>query len=73
MRVIDDVLTANETYARQFTLGHLPMPPARKLAIVACMDTRMTVERMLGLDTGEAHIINAGGIVSEYVKERRVS
>jgi carbonic anhydrase len=45
MSVIDDVRKANETYARQFTLGHLPMPPARKLAIVACMDARMTVEQ----------------------------
>ena len=43
-----------------------PMPPARKLAIVACMDARLTVEPMLGLKTGEAHIIrNAGGIVTE--------
>jgi carbonic anhydrase len=66
MGVIDDVLRANETYARQFTLGHLPTPPARKLAIVACMDARLTVEPMLGLKTGEAHIIrNAGGIVSD--------
>jgi carbonic anhydrase len=66
MGIIDDVLRANDTYARQFTLGHLPLPPARKLAIVACMDARMSVESMLGLKTGEAHIIrNAGGIVSE--------
>ena len=42
------------------------MPPSRKLAIVACMDARMTVEQMLGLKTGEAHIIrNAGGIVTD--------
>ena len=42
------------------------MPPSRKLAIVACMDARLTVEQMLGLNTGEAHIIrNAGGIVTE--------
>ena len=66
MSVIDEVLKANETYVRQFALGHLPMPPARKLAIVACMDARMTVEQMLGLHTGDAHIIrNAGGIVTE--------
>lgn len=66
MSVIDEVLKANEAYARQFTLGHLPMPPARQLAIVACMDARMTIEPMLGLQTGEAHIIrNAGGIVTE--------
>lgn len=66
MSVIDDVLKANEAYTRQFTLGQLPIPPARKLAIVACMDARMTVEQMLGLQTGDAHIIrNAGGIVTE--------
>ena len=66
MSVTDEVIKANESYAQQFTLGHLPMPPARKLAIVACMDARLTVEQMLNLKTGEAHIIrNAGGIVTE--------
>jgi carbonic anhydrase len=66
MSVIDEVLRANEGYANNFTLGHLPLPPARKLAIVACMDARLTVEDLLGLTTGEAHIIrNAGGIVTE--------
>jgi carbonic anhydrase len=66
MSVIDEVLTANQNYAKGFTLGHLPMPPARKLAIVACMDARLTVSQLLGLKTGEAHIIrNAGGIVTE--------
>jgi carbonic anhydrase len=65
MSVIDDVLKANENYAARFTLGNLPMPPARKLAIVACMDARLTLEPMLGLKTGEAHIIrNAGWIVT---------
>src|SRR5881397_1842717 len=66
MSVTDDVLKANDTYARNFTQGNLPMPPARKLAVVACMDARLTVEQALGLKTGEAHIIrNAGGIVTE--------
>jgi len=66
MSVTDDVLTANENYARSFNLGQLAMPPARKLAIVACMDARLTVEQILGLKTGDAHIIrNAGGIVTE--------
>ena len=66
MSVIDEVLRANSGYARAFTLGHLPMPPARKLAVVACMDARLTVEQVLGLKTGDAHIIrNAGGIVTE--------
>jgi carbonic anhydrase len=66
MSVIDEVLKANQEYAKNFNLGHLPMPPARKLAVVACMDARMTVSQLLGLKTGEAHIIrNAGGIVTE--------
>ncbi len=65
MSVIDEVLKANEAYAAKFDLGHLPMPPGRKLAVVACMDARLTVEQALGLKTGDAHIIrNAGGIVS---------
>jgi carbonic anhydrase len=66
MRIIDEVLQANEHYAQNFTLGDLPMPPGRRLAVVACMDARLTVEHLLGLATGEAHIIrNAGGIVTE--------
>jgi carbonic anhydrase len=66
MGVIDELLRANEDYAKNFTLGNLPVPPARKLAIVACMDARLTIEQMLGLKTGDAHIIrNAGGIVTE--------
>ena len=66
MSVVDEGLKANESYAKNFTLGGLPMPPARKLAILACMDARLTVEQVLGLKTGEAHIIrNAGGIATE--------
>ncbi len=64
--VIDEVLEANQRYAAGFGLGHLPMPPARKLAVVACMDARLDVEAMLGLNIGDAHIIrNAGGVVTE--------
>jgi carbonic anhydrase len=66
MSVIDEGLKANEEYAKNFTLGNLSAPPARKLAIVVCMDARITVEELLGLKTGDAHIIrNAGGIVTE--------
>ncbi len=66
MSVVDETLKANELYAKSFTLGGLGMPPSRKLAIVACMDARLTVEQALGLKTGEAHIIrNAGGIATE--------
>jgi carbonic anhydrase len=64
--VIDACLKANANHAKSFTLGHLAIPPSRKLAVVACMDARLTIEPMLGLKTGEAHIIrNAGGVVSE--------
>ncbi len=66
MGITDEVLKANDAYARSFSLGNLPMPPGRKLAILACMDARLTVEQMLGLNTGDAHIIrNAGGIATE--------
>ncbi len=66
MNVIDEMLKANEGYAAQFKVGNLPMPPARKVAVVACMDARMTIEPMLGLETGDAHVIrNAGGIATE--------
>ncbi len=66
MSVIDEVLKANEQYAKNFQLGTLPMPPGRKLAVVACMDARLTVSQLLGLKTGDAHIIrNAGGLVTE--------
>jgi len=66
MSVIDEALKANQEYAAAFRLGGLAMPPARKLAVVACMDARLTVEQFLGLKTGDAHIIrNAGGIATE--------
>lgn len=68
MSTTDEVLKANEQYVRDFKLGHLPIPPARHLAIVACMDARLTVEQFAGLKTGDAHIIrNAGGIVTDDV------
>ncbi len=68
MSATDEVLAANENYAAKFDSGALPVAPARKLAIVACMDSRMSVEQLLGLKTGDAHIIrNAGGVVTEDV------
>lgn len=68
MGTIDQTLKANEAYARDFTLGGLPAPPRRKIAVLACMDARLTIEPMLGLQTGDAHIIrNAGGIATEDV------
>jgi carbonic anhydrase len=63
--VIDEVLVANEIYSRTHELKSLTPRPARKLAILTCMDTRLSI-RTLGLQTGDAHIIrNAGGIVTE--------
>src|SRR5882724_3036430 len=65
MTVIDEVLQANEIYARTHELRALTPRPERKLAILTCMDTRLSI-RTLGLKTGDAHIIrNAGGIVTE--------
>ncbi len=66
MTVTDEILSANKDYAAKFELGGLAMPPARKIAILACMDARLSVEQLLGLKTGDAHIIrNAGGIATE--------
>src|SRR5579871_6630892 len=65
MSVIDEVLEANEIYSRNHELRSLTPRPARKLAILTCMDTRLSI-RTLGLKTGDAHIIrNAGGIVTD--------
>ena len=63
---MDDLLRNAERYARVFTAGDLPVAPALKLAIVACMDSRIDLFRLLGLHLGEAHVIrNAGGLVTE--------
>ena len=68
MSVIDEVLQANREYARDFGFGHLGPEPTRRLAVLACMDSRQPIKRMLGLDPGEAHLLrNAGAIVTEDV------
>src|SRR5579863_6350412 len=65
MSVIDEVMQANESYAQNHDLRHLSPVPERKLAILTCMDTRLSI-RTLGLRAGDAHIIrNAGGIVTD--------
>ena len=65
MSVIDEVLEANQVYAQTHELRRLTPRPERKLAILTCMDTRLSI-RTLGLKTGDAHIIrNAGGIVTD--------
>jgi len=62
---IDRMLEANEDWARRFP-GSKPVRPARAVAIVACMDSRMPLFGMLGLDVGDAHVIrNAGGVITE--------
>jgi carbonic anhydrase len=68
MTVTDELLRNNTEYASSFTKGDLPMPPGRHLAVVACMDARLNVYALLGLQEGEAHVIrNAGGVVTEDV------
>src|SRR2546423_3468035 len=66
MSVTDEFLRNNEAYAASFDKGELPMPPAKKLAVVACMDARIVVSRILGLEEGDAHVIrNAGGVITD--------
>ncbi len=68
MTVTDELLRNAEHYAETFDKGQLPMPPARQVAIVACMDARLNVYGVLGLQEGDAHVIrNAGGVVSDDV------
>ena len=62
----EKLLKANEEYAKKEFPGRQPMPPSRHVAVLACMDARLTVSKLLGLKTGEAHIIrNAGGIATD--------
>ncbi len=66
MSATDELLGNAERYAQSFDKGDLPLPPARKVAIVACMDARLLPERLLGLEEGDAHVIrNAGGVVTD--------
>lgn len=64
---IDEFVAANSAYAASFT-GPLPLPPAKHVAVVACMDARLDVYRILGLEPGQSHVIrNAGGAVTDDV------
>ncbi len=68
MSVIDEFLANNEDYAETFTKGSLPMPPAKQIAIVVCMDARLETGALLRLVEGDAHVIrNAGGVVTDDV------
>lgn len=66
MSVTDELLANNSSYSASFTKGDLAMPPAKKVAIVACMDARLDPARVLGLEEGDAHVIrNAGGVITD--------
>ena len=66
MSSTDDLLANNEAYAKSFDKADLPLPPARKAAVIACMDARLNVYGALGLSEGDAHVIrNAGGAVTD--------
>jgi carbonic anhydrase len=66
MSVTDELLQNNARYAEAFDKGDLPIPPAKRVAVVACMDARLHVGKLLGLQEGDAHIIrNAGGVVTD--------
>lgn len=66
MSVTDELLQNAEAYAASFEKGDLPLPPARKIAILACMDARLNPYGLLGLQEGDAHVIrNAGGVVTD--------
>ena len=68
MSVTDDLVRNNQSYAGSFKKGDLPLPPARHVAVVACMDARLHPARILGLEEGDAHVIrNAGGVITEDV------
>jgi carbonic anhydrase len=68
MSAINTCLSNNANYAADFSKGNLPMPPAKKIAIVACMDARLETGALLGLEEGDAHVIrNAGGVVTDDV------
>jgi carbonic anhydrase len=66
MSITDELVANNEQYAASFEKGDLPLPPAKGLAVVACMDARLDLHRILGLEEGDAHVIrNAGGVVTD--------
>src|ERR687893_1820926 len=66
MSTIDELLKNNKRYAESFEGGGLPIPPAKKIAVVTCMDARLSPYVMLGLHEGDAHVIrNAGGVITD--------
>jgi carbonic anhydrase len=66
MSLTEELLQNNAIYAESFEKGDLPLPPARGVAVVACMDARLDVHKILGLEEGDAHVIrNAGGVITD--------
>ncbi|MGH9276745.1 MAG: beta-class carbonic anhydrase [Acidimicrobiales bacterium] len=66
MSTIDQLVANNERFADEFDRGDLPLPPARKVALLVCMDARLHPEKFLDLEIGDAHVIrNAGGRASD--------
>ena len=66
MSVTDELLQNAKTYSASFDKGDLPMPPGKKVAVVACMDARLNPYGLLGLKEGDAHVIrNAGGVITD--------
>ncbi len=66
MSATDELVQNSETYASSFDKGDLPLPPGKKVAVLACMDARLNPYGILGLSEGDAHVIrNAGGVVSD--------
>lgn len=74
MKQFDQLLNDNQTYAADFKQGGLPLPPARKVAVLTCMDARFHPEQALGIKLGEAHVIrNAGGRAADALRSLVIS
>jgi carbonic anhydrase len=72
--VLPELLAANRSYAATFTKGDLPLPPARKVAVLVCMDARIDPAKALGLQEGDAHVIrNAGGRAADALRSLVIS
>lgn len=74
MTVVHEFVKANEQYASTFQKGNLPMPPARQVAVLTCMDARIEPAAMLGIEEGHAHVIrNAGGRAADALRSLVIS
>jgi carbonic anhydrase len=74
MSVTEELIASNREYADRFDKGSLPLPPARKVAVLVCMDARIDPARALGLEEGDAHVIrNAGGRAADALRSLVIS